>query len=84
MTRTIYVVYGATGTYDDARDWPVIAFTDQDRATNYADNATMMALRLLKQYDWHSIPAGANNFDLEMQADSNGTSYSVASIELEE
>ena len=83
MSRTIYLVWGQTGEYEEAAEWIVCAYTNAAKARGHADQATAEVGVILNQYDSYlRVPPGANRFDPHMQLDYTGTRYTVSEIEL--
>lgn len=83
----IYIVQGATGEYSDHREWLVAAFFSEANAQSLVVNASRRADELYLQYGsstYYTIPDGANEFDLDMQKDYNGTRYSYEVVEIKD
>lgn len=70
-TRTLYVVWGYTGPYEDRRQWPVAAYRDKELAEAHRAKAEKKA----------ELPA-ANAFDPAIKMDHTGVWYEVEEVEL--
>jgi len=84
----IYVVYGETGTYENHTDWIVCSFKDEGKAKKHCFQCQVRADELIKEDEnlW-DIPDGANEYDPDMQVESNfngflEVSYGYYKIEL--
>lgn len=79
--KTLYVVEGYCGEYEDYREWPVCAYLTRKLAQAHADRAKRRADELLVEHGSYSdIPAKANRYDRAMSGDYTGTSYRVYRI----
>lgn len=81
--RTIYVVMGDAGAYDNHVEWPVRAFTNKMKAEDFCDDVYERNRQLVKEYgnQW-IVPDGSNELDPNGYLDD--TTYSVLEIYLEE
>jgi len=87
MVRTIYIVRGESGRFDEWVDWFVRAFADKTKARTFAAKARRRALALTKEVDSKSLTAlrARNKYDPNMQPYGNeAPTYHVGEIELEE
>jgi hypothetical protein len=71
--KKIWVVMGRTGEYEDYREWPVLGFTDEEQAREYAANATTAAKGICERarehedglYDAHTRDPNPLDPDME-------------------
>jgi hypothetical protein len=85
-TKTIYIVEGCTGEYEDKVNWQVRAFTDRTEADVLVALAQDKADELCDVYKdrYWEIPTGSNVFDPRMYADYTGVEYRAYELDLEE
>ncbi len=48
----LYLIFGATGAYDDWHQWPVKGFTDKDKAEEYLELCQDSADRVCAMVEW--------------------------------
>jgi hypothetical protein len=96
--KSIYVVFGKTGEYDDYRDWPVTAFLDETEAEKHAEAACAWLANKLaqtKHKTWEAVfldeghtamqelaDSKSNPYDPKMEIDYTGTDWYVVEIPL--
>lgn len=81
----IFVVRGQTGEYSDRTEWPVKAFTDEDKAKEFVVQADAIARELYIQAEKsHSFWSfkGTHPLDSKFEMDYTGTSYYYEEVEL--
>jgi hypothetical protein len=88
----IYVVMGMTGEWGSDRiEWPVRAFTVEERAQDLVTKASDRARELRQWLDGYDQPwryaneetRPKNKYDPNMRMDYTGTSYFYMTVELE-
>jgi hypothetical protein len=82
--RSVHIVFGNTGTYEDHSEWPVAAFTTKARAETYVKRANdwleahdIGRKRYVKTW-LDSQPK--NPYDPDMRVESNGVLYHTYQI----
>ncbi len=65
MPRTVYIVFGTCGMWDEKETWPVAAFLNEQSAERHGRRAGRRARELVAEYD--RVPYGANKFDPNMR-----------------
>jgi hypothetical protein len=84
MAKTIYLVTGSCGEYDDKQEWNVKAFVSKDKAEERVQKAGERATEILvsRKNFWDEIE---NEWDPKMQiVGGEPPDYEIEEIELEE
>ena len=76
----IYIVFGQSGEYSDAKEWMVKAFREKNQANTLAKNAQKEADRLLDRTDFESL--NLNKYDKNYRTFYYGVNYVVREIKL--
>jgi hypothetical protein len=97
MSKTIWIVYGKTGEYDDSRDWLVCAFSTKALAKKRLNACVAEACRLLESkpnegryigehvdYEDRHDAMLENECDLQMDVDYNGVKYGMYELMYED
>lgn len=80
---TIYIVEGSTGEYSDRREWPVMAYRNEEQAKAHVLKAQEWANQ--QRYDHGRVREDPRNpHDPGFQLDYTGTTYYYYAIELVE
>jgi hypothetical protein len=88
--KTVFVVFGQCGEYSDAREWAVIAYSNEATAVAHAARATERAKEIdvekhaaisAGNYDWERAK---NRWDPHMELSYTGTDYVVGRVEFSE
>ena len=83
--KTIYLVEGSTGEYEDSQDWVVCAYLEKSLAEEHVRLAQERANELEKaRGSKYESLKGTNKYDLDMAMDYTGTSYGVVESTLED
>lgn len=80
----VWVVIGTTGEYSDRCEWYVCGYTDKEKATEHADQATLWAVRnkdRLRETRYDESPL-KSPYDEDIVCDYTGTDYYVAEVEM--
>ena len=79
----VWLVHGDTGAYSDHCEWIVCAYLTEEEAKTHAERAQARADALKREYErsW-DIPRGANEWDLRMDMDYNGTRYTHSMVDV--
>jgi hypothetical protein len=83
-TDHVYVVFGSTGEYSDHQEWPVVAYTDEERAKDHvlrADEWSRVHRDAWKNTPFHAYPVPKELVG-EFQADHIGTNFYYLSVPL--
>jgi hypothetical protein len=49
--KTVYIIEGSCGQYDNHEEWPVASYLSEDLALKHIELATQETRRLMKKYD---------------------------------
>lgn len=84
--RSVHIVVGRTGTYEDYREWPVAAFTTKARAETFARRANdWLHAHCLHEYDpsrfRKALPT--NPYDEDFECGYTGASYQRVQVFLD-
>ncbi len=82
-TEPLYIVVGLTGEYADKMEWPVIAFTSETKALEYAEKTNQWCRdngfardTMKNSSDFH------NPYDPQLYSQYNGVEYCVVESQL--
>ena len=89
--KTIWIIYGETGEYDDWKEWPVCAYFDEEKAKTHAKLAAEFASEARHQgcmqtprlYSYEITERWPNPYDVHMEIESNmDTHYYATPLEI--
>jgi len=81
--KSLWVVYGQAGQYDDHHDWDICAYPTEKLAKRHAVLAQERATDLFRIDDGRfQIPAESNQYDPHMSAYDHDVEYGVFKLEV--
>ena len=86
-TKTIYIVKGETGEYDNYNEWDVMAFSNKEEAITHMQTCqdwVDMYINPTSLSQFRELCNLKNPFDSYMRVDYTGVHYGISSLQLKE